>query len=92
MTPKLESAEYVGDYRILLRFADGCQGEVDLSGELWGEVFDPLKDVAVFRRFRLDTELNTIAWESGADLAPEFLYEKVAAQPAASAAGPSTRR
>ena len=56
------------------------------------EVFEPLKDLAVFRRFRLDTELNTIIWETGADLAPEYLYERAAAQPAASAAGPSARR
>ena len=79
-------------YRIRLRFADGRQGEIDLADELGGEVFEPLKNPLVFRRFRLDTELNTIAWETGADLAPEYLYEKVAAQPAASAVGPSARR
>lgn len=91
MTPRLESAEYVAGYRILLRFADGRAGEVDLAGELWGEVFEPLKDPAMFRRFRLDYELNTIAWETGADLAPEFLYEKAGEQAALAAAGPSTR-
>ena len=83
MIPKLESAEYLAAYRLRLRFADGRQGEVDLADELWGEVFEPLKDPSVFHRCRLDTELNTIAWETGADLAPEYLYEKVAAQPAA---------
>jgi hypothetical protein len=41
------------------------------------EVFAPLKDLEVFRRFRVDVELNTIAWETGADLASEYLYEKV---------------
>lgn len=92
MIPKLESAEYVADYRIRVRFADGRQGEIDLSDELWGEVFEPLKNTSVFRRFRLDTELNTIAWETGADLAPEYLYEKAAAQPTAVAGEPSARR
>jgi hypothetical protein len=29
MTPRLESAGYVGGYRIRLRFADGCAGEID---------------------------------------------------------------
>jgi hypothetical protein len=76
MTPKLESAEHVSRYTIHVRFADGIEGNVDLEGELWGEVFEPLKDVEAFRRFRLDTELNTVTWPSGADLAPEFLYEK----------------
>ena len=53
-------------------------GEIDLKDELWGEVFEPLKDPAVFKRFRVDRETNTIAWETGADLAPEYLYERVA--------------
>lgn len=86
MTPKLESAEYVGRYTIHVRFADGVEGNVDLEDELWGEVFEPLKALAVFRNFRLDAELNTVTWPSGADLAPEFLYEK-AAEHSASAAG-----
>ncbi|HZR82294.1 MAG TPA: DUF2442 domain-containing protein [Candidatus Binatia bacterium] len=92
MTPRLEAAEYVAGYRICVRFADGREGEIDLAQELWGEVFEPIRDVSVFRRFRLDPELSTIAWEAGADLAPEYLYEKAAAQPGAKTAGPSARR
>jgi hypothetical protein len=70
-----------------VRFADGTNAEIDLESEIWGEVFEPLKDPEVFRRFRLDRELNTLTWPSGADLAPEFLYEK-AAQRADAADGP----
>ncbi|TAH34373.1 MAG: DUF2442 domain-containing protein [Planctomycetota bacterium] len=92
MTPKLQSAEYIRGYTIRLRFADGSTGDVDLQGELWGEVFEPLKDVEVFRRFRLDTDLDTLTWPSGADLAPEFLYEKVASQQASSTDATSSRR
>jgi hypothetical protein len=91
MTPRLQSATYAGGYRIRLRFADGRAGEVDLEGELWGEVFEPLKDRALFARFRVDTELNTISWETGADLAPEFLYERAAQSDVAEDA-PSARR
>jgi hypothetical protein len=80
MTPKILSAEYVREYRIRLRFEDGREAEIDLESELWGEVFEALKDREVFRAFRLDHELNTLAWPTGADLAPEFLYDCVAAQ------------
>ena len=79
MIPKLESAEYVGAYTLRIRFADGTEADVDLESELWGEVFEPLKDRDVFRSFRLDDELNTVTWPSGADLAPEFLYERARA-------------
>ena len=80
MTPKIVFAEYVDEYRVRLRFQDGAEAEIDLKDELWGEVFEPLKDPAVFRGFCLNEELNTLTWSTGADFSPEFLYEQVAAQ------------
>ena len=66
-------ARYVRDYRVWLRFNDGACGEVDLGGELDGPVFGPLRDPELFKRFRI--EHHTLAWENGADFAPEFLRE-----------------
>ena len=40
-----------------------------------GEIFQPLKDVAFFRTVRVDPDLDTIFWDNGADMSPEFLYE-----------------
>jgi hypothetical protein len=73
----VRDARYLRDYVIWVRFNDGAEGEVDLSGELEGEVFEPLRDPAAFKSFRVDPELQTIVWDSGADLAPEFLYESM---------------
>jgi hypothetical protein len=79
MTPRLIKAEYVEEYKIKVTFEDGAVGIIDLDEELWGEVFEPLKDLNNFRAFKVDLELQTIVWPTGADLAPEFLYESVAA-------------
>ena len=68
-------ARHIEGFTIWLRFADGFEGEVDLTDELSGPVFEPLKDLSYFRRFEV-AEYGTIAWPNGADLAPEFLYEK----------------
>lgn len=70
-------AKYVDGYTIWLRFSDGAEGELDLRGELTGEVFEPLRDLKVFRSFVVHPELHTLVWPNGADLAPEFLRERV---------------
>jgi hypothetical protein len=79
MAPRLIEASWTGGYRILVAFDDGTRGEVDLEAELWGEMFEPLRNPEKFRAFRLDPELRTIVWPNGADLAPEFLYEQARA-------------
>jgi hypothetical protein len=68
-------ARYVRDYVVWVRFQDGTEGEVDLAGELWGPVFEPLKDPKTFRNFKV-AEYGTIEWPNGADIAPEFLYRQ----------------
>lgn len=70
-------ARYERDYVIHLRFNDGAEGFVDLADSLYGEMFAPLKDMEKFRSFRVDPELDTIVWDNGADLAPEFLYDRL---------------
>ena len=73
----VKEAEYLHNYVIWLRFNDGSSGEVDLENELYGTMFEPLKDIELFKSFKVDPILDTIVWENGADLAPEFLYEKM---------------
>jgi hypothetical protein len=86
MVPRVIDARHAGGYRVWLRFADGLTCEIDLEDELWGEVFEPLKDVAEFAKLRADPELDTIVWPNGADFAPELLYEQVQKARARSAA------
>jgi len=70
-------ARYVHGHTLWLRFEDGTAGEVDLSAELDGEVFEPLKDQAYFRQVRVNPDTGTIEWPNRADFAPEFLYAKL---------------
>jgi hypothetical protein len=73
-------AEYLGDHRVHLWFNDGTDGEVDLSGVLTGPVFKPLESPEYFKQFTLQG--HTLAWENGADFAPEYLHQMVHAQSA----------
>ena len=73
----VREAKYLHDYVIWIRFNDGAIGEVDLRDELSGEIFEPLKDLSKFKLFHVDPDIETIVWDNEADLAPEFLYEKM---------------
>jgi hypothetical protein len=73
----IKEAKYVDEYKIWIRFNDGIEGEVDLVNELEGEIFGPLRDISKFQSFKVDPVLETIVWENGADLAPEFLYDNI---------------
>lgn len=63
------------DYRLFVRFNNGEAGEVNLSGELDGEVFAALRDPAQFATAYQHPIMRTVAWANGADLAPEFLLD-----------------
>lgn len=73
----LSEVKYDGDYRLWVRFSTGETGIADLKDALWGPVFEPLKNIEIFKKFKLSETLHTVVWENGADIAPETLYKKV---------------
>ena len=62
-------------FELRLQFSDGVVKDVDLSGELYGEVFEPLRDPVFFSQVKVNPDTRTIEWPNGADFAPEFLYD-----------------
>ncbi|MBI3536170.1 MAG: DUF2442 domain-containing protein [Chloroflexi bacterium] len=71
----VKDVSYVSEYKLVLTFANGEVRLVDLENELDGEIFEPLKDLAYFKTVRVNSDIDTIVWDNGADMAPEFLYE-----------------
>lgn len=70
--PKVTQVEVVPAYGLCLAFNDGVVREVDLTDELWGPMFEPLKDPAYFAQVVVDH--GTIAWPNGLDLDPVVLH------------------
>ena len=75
--PELTEAKYVDGYIIWISFSDGSEGEVDLESQLYGEVFEPLKDKTYFKTFTIHPELKVLSWDCGADFAPEYIYNLI---------------
>jgi uncharacterized protein DUF2442 len=65
------------DFRLSITFDDGTKGVVSIKDRLFGPVFEPLRDLALFGQVFVD-EFGAIAWPTGADLAPDALYARLA--------------
>lgn len=77
MNYRLLETKYIAEFTLWLRFSDGVEGEIDMRGELYGPVFEPLQDLALLRTFAVHPELHTLVWPNATDFAPEFLHENV---------------
>lgn len=76
---EITAVEHLGAHRLRLTFADGFVGDVDLSDRVRapkGPMFEPLRDVAYFAKVAVDSELGTVVWPNGADLAPDVLHQQ----------------
>ncbi|MDR2913181.1 MAG: DUF2442 domain-containing protein [Alistipes sp.] len=65
-------ATYAGGYKIALTFSDGLRKTVDLADYQFTGVFESLKNVENFKKFKLSDW--TVEWNDGIDIAPEALY------------------
>lgn len=72
-TPSITKVQAEDEYKIRFFLKNGEERVVDFADELWGEVFEPLKNKELFRQVQFFPEIGTIAWPTGADIAPEFL-------------------
>jgi hypothetical protein len=75
---RVTDARHIRDFVVWIQFNDGTKGEVDLSEELYGPIFEPLQDPEFFAAFEVHPEAHTLTWPNGADFAPEFLHHRVA--------------
>ena len=71
----VKGVRYVSEYKLLLTFEDGSVRLADLEPHLDGEIFEPLREINYFKAARVNSELDTVVWDNGADMSPDFLYE-----------------
>ena len=67
-------AKYLSGHVLEIEFDNGVRKRVDFAEHLKGEVFAPLRDLARFRKFRVDPLLETLTWDTGADFCADVLY------------------
>lgn len=74
MHPSVTYVTPSDDYTLKIEFDNGERGTLDMKPYLDFGVFQRLKDRNAFERVRVS--FDTVQWDSGIDLDPEFVYEK----------------
>ena len=72
---RVQTVQVVAPYTIQVSFDDGVMRRIDLSLVLAGELFGPLRDSTLFNQVRVDPEVHTVVWPTGADFDPATLHD-----------------
>ncbi len=81
-TWRVRSATALPGSRVRVTFVDGTTGEVHLrafleSARVQGTVFETLREPSVFAQLRVVA--GAVTWPTGADLAPDAMYDAIRA-------------
>lgn len=74
MYPSVKNVTPTEDYLLSIDFDNGERGILDMKPYLDFGIFQKLKERDAFNRVRVS--FDTIEWDSGIDLDPEFVYNK----------------
>jgi len=72
----VKKAKYIDSFKVWIKFNDNIEGIIDLESTIKNdhrEIFKQLCDRHNFKRFKVKDD--TLVWENGLDLAPEYLYD-----------------
>lgn len=72
---RVESFEILSPYTLRIRFDDHSTQTIDFLPVLAGELYGPLRDLALFNQVQIDPEVNTLVWPNGADFDPATLHD-----------------
>jgi len=72
--PGVKHVETASDYRLILEFDNGEKKVFDVAPLLTIGRFQTLTAIEVFEKVHVS--FDTVEWENGLDLDPEYLYEQ----------------
>lgn len=72
--PGVKHVDTASDYRLILEFDNGEKKIFDVSPLLNIGRFQALTEIEVFEKVHVS--FDTVEWENGLDLDPEYLYEQ----------------
>jgi hypothetical protein len=71
---RVESFEIISPYTLKVKFDDATEQSINFHPVLAGDLYGPLRDLALFNKVEIDPEVNTLVWPNGADFDPATLH------------------
>ena len=72
---RVRSFQIVGPYTLQVQFDDHTSQLINFEPVLGGDLYRPLRELALFNQVRLDPEVHTLVWPNGADFDPATLHD-----------------
>jgi hypothetical protein len=72
---RVQSFKIEAPYTLRVGFDDGTEQLINFQPILAGELFGPLRNLALFDQVRIDPEVHTLVWPNGADFDPATLHD-----------------
>ncbi len=72
----MRAFEIVAPYTLRIEFDDSTRQTINFQPVLTGELYGSLRDLSLFNQVRIDPEVDTLVWPSGADFDPATLHDR----------------
>jgi hypothetical protein len=72
---KVRLVKVVAPYTLRVGFDDATEQVIDFRPVLAGELYRPLRELALFNQVKIDPEVHTLVWPNGADFDPAMLHD-----------------
>jgi len=72
---RIQGFQIIAPYTLRVEFDDKTEQDINFEPVLAGQLFGPLRDLAVFNQVQLDPEVHTLVWSNGADFDPATLHD-----------------
>jgi hypothetical protein len=72
---RVREVEIVAPYTLRVLLRDNSERIICFEPVLAGEMWGPLRDLALFDQVSVDPEVHTLVWPNGADFEPATLHD-----------------
>lgn len=76
MFPRVKAVHHIWAYQLHCTFMNQRKATIDLESRIVGRggVFEPLEDVAYFKRCSVDPVSGALTWPNGVSFDPDVIY------------------